>query len=103
MKVCETTCLFSTNIGNLTAKSKETEKKPKFLLPFPLGVYTKDIVRPFPDSTFLLVMIAFIIPFPPFGIWEWRLPLTWDANLLIAHLNGHPYEDISFGGIGRTT
>ena len=33
-------------------------------------------------------MPAIIVPFTPFGVWELRLPIVWDANHVVKKLNG---------------
>ena len=33
-------------------------------------------------------MPTIIVPFTPFGVWELRLPIAWDANNLVKQLNG---------------
>merc|ERR1712029_755702 len=69
----------------------ERKKLPRFLPPFPFGLYTKDPIRPFPTGSIFTVMPAFIIPFVPFGIWELRMPIGWSMNYLVERFNG--YDD----------
>merc|ERR1712223_1535638 len=66
----------------------ERKKLPRFLLPFPFGLYTKDPIRPFPSNSIFTIMPAIIIPFIPFGIWELRVPIAWSVNYLIERFNG---------------
>merc|ERR1711971_1230034 len=66
----------------------ERKKLPRFLLPFPFGLYTKDPVRPFPKGSIFTIMPAIIVPFIPFGIWELRLPVAWSLNYLVERFNG---------------
>ena len=56
------------------------KKLPRFLLPWPLTLYTPDRQRPFPASTFMLFTPMIILPFIPFGLFEFSLPMGWDAN-----------------------
>ena len=69
----------------------EKKKLPRFLLPFPFGLYTRDPIRPFPAGSILTILPALIVPFIPFGVWEIRTPVGWSVNYLIERFNG--YDD----------
>ena len=58
-------------------------KLPRFLLPWPLTLYTKDLQRPFPDNSAFILTPILLIPFIPFGLAEFSLPIGWDANYIV--------------------
>jgi hypothetical protein len=70
---------------------------PRFLLPFPFGVYTENPLRPFPSRTFFILIPSLIVPLIPFGVWELRLPVAWNLNYLVERFNGYHEEDFTFG------
>ena len=61
---------------------------PRFLGPFPLGWTFDDPLRPFPDSTIFAFTPSILIPFIPFGIFEYRFPIAVFANEVVKRLNG---------------
>lgn len=65
------------------------KKLPKFIAPFPFGIYTKDPIRPFPTSSSFLLVPGVIIPFIPMGTWDVKLPIGWDMNYLVERFNGY--------------
>ena len=65
------------------------KKLPKFIAPFPFGIYTKDPIRPFPDRSSFLLVPGVIIPFIPMGTWDVKLPIGWDMNYLVERFNGY--------------
>ena len=59
------------------------EKLPRLLLPWPLSIYTKDRQRPFPDNTYLIITPMLLVPFIPFGLSEFSLPMGFEANFVV--------------------
>ena len=58
-------------------------KLPRVLPPWPLTLYTKNLQRPFPDSSYLILTPTMIIPFIPFGLSELSIPSGWEANYIV--------------------
>lgn len=71
------------------------DKLPRLLLPWPLTLYTKDRQRPFPDNTYLLFTPMLLVPFVPFGLTEFSLPMGFEANYVVERFNG--FKDDVFG------
>ena len=59
------------------------EKLPRFLLPWPLTLYTKDRQRPFPDDTYIILSPLLLVPYLPFGLAEFTLPMGFEANYVV--------------------
>jgi len=73
------------------------KKLPKFIAPFPFGIYTKDPIRPFPTSSSFLLVPGVIIPFIPMGTWDVKLPIGWDMNYLVERFNGYSDDSLTMG------
>ena len=59
------------------------DKLPRLLLPWPLTLYTKDRQRPFPDNTYFIFTPMLLVPFIPFGLTEFSLPMGFEANYIV--------------------
>ena len=90
------------NYANQNITTYEKKKLPRFLLPFPFGLYTKDPIRPFPSGSVFTLLPAIIVPFIPFGIWEIRLPVVWGINYIIERFNGYDDGSLTAGRQGRS-
>lgn len=75
----------------------EKKKLPRLIPPFPFGVYTEDPVRPFPSGSVFTILLAFIVPFIPFGLWEFRMPVAWNINYMIERFNGYDNGELVTG------
>ena len=59
------------------------DKLPRLLVPWPLSIYTKDRQRPFPDNTYFIATPMLLVPFIPFGLAEFSLPMGFEANFIV--------------------
>ena len=59
------------------------DKLPRLLLPWPLTLYTKDRQRPFPDNTYFIFSPLLLVPYIPFGLAEFSLPMGFEANYMV--------------------
>ena len=76
--------------GQYAVKEPKKRKfpKPRFILPWPFTLYTRDELRPFPANTFFIFTLSFIVPFIPFGLFDLRIPVGISANYIAENLNG---------------
>ncbi|TRY75491.1 hypothetical protein TCAL_14555 [Tigriopus californicus] len=70
-------------------KPDKRKKFPRFFGPFPLGFTFRDPLRPFPEGSLFLLTPSLLIPFIPFGVFEYRFPIGVFMNYIIERLNGY--------------
>lgn len=69
-------------------KPDKRKKFPRLFGPFPLGFTFRDPLRPFPEGSIFILTPSILIPFIPFGVFEYRFPIGVFMNYVIERLNG---------------